>query len=153
MWSGQVAPYNILIFYSGLLIFIIILLMICLQLLSFFLGWFFDWTGTYDIAFYFCGISVLMGGLSLLLVALPCWKNCGTNKSEPFSKSYSYKVAATAWRTEEQCLIVKELVLIYCMTNALILASYYCISIYRIFFTCVPGQARCLWLPQLVPFF
>lgn len=59
-------------------------------------GWFFDWTGTYDIAFYFCGISVLMGGLSLLLVALPCWKNCGTNKSEPFSKSYSYKVAATA---------------------------------------------------------
>ncbi|CAI9622288.1 unnamed protein product [Staurois parvus] len=58
-------------------------------------GWFFDWTGTYDIAFYFCGICVLMGGLALFLVALPFWKNCGSNKSEPFSKSYSYKVAAS----------------------------------------------------------
>ncbi|KAM5142189.1 monocarboxylate transporter 9 [Mantella aurantiaca] len=58
-------------------------------------GWFFDWTGTYDIAFYFCSICVLMGGLSLLLVALPFWKNCVPNKSEPFSKSYSYKVAAS----------------------------------------------------------
>ncbi|XP_018424967.1 PREDICTED: monocarboxylate transporter 9 [Nanorana parkeri] len=58
-------------------------------------GWFFDWTGTYEIAFYFCGICVLIGGLSLLVVALPFWKTCGTNKAEPFAKSYSYKVAAS----------------------------------------------------------
>nr|DBA15187.1 TPA: hypothetical protein GDO54_004431 [Pyxicephalus adspersus] len=58
-------------------------------------GWFFDWTGSYDIAFYFCGICVLIGGLALLVVALPFWKNCGPKKSEQFSKSYSYKVAAS----------------------------------------------------------
>ncbi|XP_063817832.1 monocarboxylate transporter 9 [Pseudophryne corroboree] len=58
-------------------------------------GWFFDWTQTYDIAFCFCGICVLLGGLSLLVVTLPCWKKCKTKKSGPSSMSYSYKVASS----------------------------------------------------------
>ncbi|CAJ0936398.1 unnamed protein product [Ranitomeya imitator] len=56
-------------------------------------GWFFDWTQSYDIAFYFCGICVIIGALGLLLVALPFWKNCQTKKLEPSPKSHSYVVA------------------------------------------------------------
>ncbi|XP_068114466.1 monocarboxylate transporter 9 [Hyperolius riggenbachi] len=58
-------------------------------------GWFYDWTQCYDIAFYFCGVCVLLGGLGLLLVALPFWKNCRVKAMEPSPKSYSYKVAAS----------------------------------------------------------
>ncbi|XP_064790229.1 monocarboxylate transporter 9-like [Oncorhynchus masou masou] len=36
-------------------------------------GWFFDWTQSYDLAFYFSGGSVLLGGVTLFLCALPCW--------------------------------------------------------------------------------
>ncbi|CAL8369060.1 unnamed protein product [Gadus morhua 'NCC'] len=36
-------------------------------------GWFFDWTQSYELAFYFSGSCVLLGGLILLVVALPCW--------------------------------------------------------------------------------
>ncbi|KAM9325033.1 monocarboxylate transporter 9 [Gastrophryne carolinensis] len=56
-------------------------------------GWFFDWTQSYDIAFYFCGICVFLGGFALLVVALPFWKNCGKKKP---GKSYIYKVAMSA---------------------------------------------------------
>lgn len=58
-------------------------------------GWFFDWTQSYDIAFYFCGICVILGALGLLVVALPFWKNCKTKKLKPSPKSYTYKVAST----------------------------------------------------------
>ncbi|XP_066456889.1 monocarboxylate transporter 9 [Eleutherodactylus coqui] len=58
-------------------------------------GWFFDATQSYDIAFYFCGTCVILGALGLLLVALPFWKNCKTKKLEPSPKIYSYKVAST----------------------------------------------------------
>ncbi|KAG8552469.1 hypothetical protein GDO81_004542 [Engystomops pustulosus] len=57
-------------------------------------GWFFDWTQSYDIAFYFCGLCVIVGALGMLVVALPFWKNCKTKKLEPSPKSYSYKVAS-----------------------------------------------------------
>ncbi|XP_056385873.1 monocarboxylate transporter 9 [Hyla sarda] len=57
-------------------------------------GWFFDWTESYDIAFYFCGTCVILGALGMLLVALPFWKDCKTKKLEPSPKSYSYKVAS-----------------------------------------------------------
>ncbi|XP_075697296.1 monocarboxylate transporter 9 isoform X2 [Rhinoderma darwinii] len=57
-------------------------------------SWFFDWTESYDIAFYFCGICVILGALGLLIVALPFWKNCKTKTMEPSPKSYSYKVAS-----------------------------------------------------------
>ncbi|XP_019902609.1 monocarboxylate transporter 9 isoform X2 [Esox lucius] len=36
-------------------------------------GWFFDWTQSYDLAFYFSGCSVLLGGVTLFLCTLPCW--------------------------------------------------------------------------------
>ncbi|CAL8362556.1 unnamed protein product [Boreogadus saida] len=36
-------------------------------------GWFFDWTQSYELAFYFSGSCVLLGGLILLVVPLPCW--------------------------------------------------------------------------------
>ncbi|CAL8254958.1 unnamed protein product [Lota lota] len=36
-------------------------------------GWFFDWTQSYELAFYFSGSCVLLGALILLVVALPCW--------------------------------------------------------------------------------
>ncbi|KAM8924489.1 monocarboxylate transporter 9 [Pelodytes ibericus] len=58
-------------------------------------GWFFDWTQSYDVAFYFCGVCVLLGGLLLLIVALPIWNKCETKKSEPASKIYIYKVASS----------------------------------------------------------
>ncbi|XP_053306280.1 monocarboxylate transporter 9 [Spea bombifrons] len=58
-------------------------------------GWFFDWTQTYTIAFYFCGTCVLLSGLLLLVVSLPLWDKCKKKKQEPSSKSYIYKVAST----------------------------------------------------------
>lgn len=36
-------------------------------------GWFYDWTQSYDLAFYFSGSCVVLGGLILFLAALPCW--------------------------------------------------------------------------------
>uniref|UniRef100_A0A9J7WUA6 Monocarboxylate transporter 9 n=1 Tax=Cyprinus carpio carpio TaxID=630221 RepID=A0A9J7WUA6_CYPCA len=36
-------------------------------------GWFFDWTQSYDLAFYFSGTCVLLSGLLLFLATLPCW--------------------------------------------------------------------------------
>ncbi|XP_063048237.1 monocarboxylate transporter 9a [Engraulis encrasicolus] len=36
-------------------------------------GWFFDWTQSYDLAFYFSGTCVVLGGVVLLLASLPCW--------------------------------------------------------------------------------
>ncbi|KAG9341796.1 hypothetical protein JZ751_018518 [Albula glossodonta] len=37
-------------------------------------GWFYDWTQSYNIAFYFSGGCVILGGLCLFLSALPCWE-------------------------------------------------------------------------------
>lgn len=36
-------------------------------------GWFFDWTQSYDLAFYLSGTCVLVSGVFLFLAALPCW--------------------------------------------------------------------------------
>lgn len=41
-------------------------------------GWFFDWTQSYDLAFYFSGIFVLLGAFLLTLLTIPCW-----NKKHP----------------------------------------------------------------------
>ncbi|KAM4637084.1 monocarboxylate transporter 9 isoform 1-T2 [Discoglossus pictus] len=57
-------------------------------------GWLFDWTQSYDIAFYFGGICVLLGGFLLLVVSLPYW-DVMSKKSEPSPKSYIYKVASS----------------------------------------------------------
>ncbi|KAG5855417.1 monocarboxylate transporter 9b [Anguilla rostrata] len=44
-------------------------------------GWFYDWTLSYDLAFYFSGSCVLVGGISFFLFALPCWDK--KNKENP----------------------------------------------------------------------
>ncbi|KPP62252.1 hypothetical protein Z043_119575, partial [Scleropages formosus] len=61
-------------------------------------GWFCDWTQSYDLAFYFSGGCVLLGGLSFFLSALPCWNK---NKSENLRPDIEYtsnceKVASVA---------------------------------------------------------
>ncbi|XP_015853246.1 monocarboxylate transporter 9 isoform X2 [Peromyscus maniculatus bairdii] len=57
-------------------------------------GWFYDWTQTYDIAFYFSGCCVLLGGFILLLAALPCWDTCNKKPSKPAPTTFFYKVAS-----------------------------------------------------------
>lgn len=46
-------------------------------------GWFFDWTQSYDLAFYFSGGCVVLGGLSLFLCVLPCWDKKKTDNDRP----------------------------------------------------------------------
>ncbi|KAM9133359.1 monocarboxylate transporter 9 isoform 2-T3 [Pangshura tecta] len=58
-------------------------------------GWFYDWTQTYDIAFCFSGLCVLLGGLLLLVAALPCWDNCNNQSAKPPPNTYSYTVASS----------------------------------------------------------
>nr|XP_012374199.1 monocarboxylate transporter 9 isoform X2 [Dasypus novemcinctus] len=57
-------------------------------------GWFYDWTQTYDIAFYFSGLCVLLGGLILLLAALPLWDTCNKQLPKPAPTTYLFKVAS-----------------------------------------------------------
>ncbi|XP_066477211.1 monocarboxylate transporter 9 isoform X2 [Tiliqua scincoides] len=61
------------------------------------IGWFYDWTKSYDIAFYFSGLCVLFGGLLLLVAALPCWNSLNSsNQPEKATPNiYSYKVASS----------------------------------------------------------
>uniref|UniRef100_A0A8D0GDD2 Monocarboxylate transporter 9 n=1 Tax=Sphenodon punctatus TaxID=8508 RepID=A0A8D0GDD2_SPHPU len=59
-------------------------------------GWFYDWTQSYDTAFYFSGLCVLLGGFLLLVVALPCWDNCNDQSEKQPPNTYSYKVASSA---------------------------------------------------------
>ncbi|MBN3323158.1 MOT9 protein, partial [Atractosteus spatula] len=61
-------------------------------------GWFYDWTESYDLAFYFSGVCVLLGGLGLLVSALPCWdKNIkDTPRPEIKYTSSHGKVASVA---------------------------------------------------------
>ncbi|XP_052019527.1 monocarboxylate transporter 9 isoform X2 [Apodemus sylvaticus] len=59
-------------------------------------GWFYDWTQTYDIAFYFSGFCVLLGGFVLLLAILPCWDMCNKRLLKPAAPTtFFYKVAST----------------------------------------------------------
>lgn len=57
-------------------------------------GWFYDWTQTYDIAFYFSGFCVLLGGFILLLAALPSWDTCNKQLPKPAPTTFLYKVAS-----------------------------------------------------------
>ena len=62
--------------------------------LTLFSGWFYDWTQTYDIAFYFSGLCVLLGGFILLLAALPSWDTCKKQLPKPAPTTFLYKVAS-----------------------------------------------------------
>lgn len=62
--------------------------------LTSFSGWIYDWTQTYDIAFYFSGFWVLLGGFILLLAALPHWEICNKQLPKPAPTTFLYKVAS-----------------------------------------------------------
>ncbi|KAM6183115.1 monocarboxylate transporter 9 [Erethizon dorsatum] len=57
-------------------------------------GWFYDWTQTYDIAFYFSGLCVLLGGFILLLAALAPWDMCKKQLPKQTPTTFLYKVAS-----------------------------------------------------------
>nr|XP_008114608.1 PREDICTED: monocarboxylate transporter 9 [Anolis carolinensis] len=61
-------------------------------------GWFYDWTKSYDMAFYFSGLCVLFGGLLLLVAALPCWNSTENSRQseKPHPNIYSYTGASVA---------------------------------------------------------
>nr|XP_020494834.1 monocarboxylate transporter 9 [Labrus bergylta]XP_020494835.1 monocarboxylate transporter 9 [Labrus bergylta] len=61
-------------------------------------GWFFDYTQSYDLAFYFSGTCVLLGACILTLLTLPCWnrKHSEKNKPEVLYTSNCDKVASVA---------------------------------------------------------
>ncbi|TNN70592.1 Monocarboxylate transporter 9 [Liparis tanakae] len=46
-------------------------------------GCFFDWTQSYDLAFYFSGACVELGALILFLLNLPCWNRKRSEKDRP----------------------------------------------------------------------
>ncbi|XP_010895966.1 monocarboxylate transporter 9b [Esox lucius] len=50
-------------------------------------GWFYDWTLSYDLAFYLSGACVMLGGACLLLAALPC----GDKKTEGRRPELEYR--------------------------------------------------------------
>ncbi|XP_045437811.1 monocarboxylate transporter 9 isoform X2 [Pipistrellus kuhlii] len=57
-------------------------------------GWFYDWTQTYDIAFFFSGFCVLLGGFILLLASLPPWDTRNKQLPKPAPAAFVYKVAS-----------------------------------------------------------
>ncbi|GAA6069588.1 monocarboxylate transporter 9b isoform X1 [Tachysurus ichikawai] len=61
-------------------------------------GWFYDWLQSYDLAFYFSGSCVLLGGVQLLLFALSCWDKTHDPSPEPEAEHHNNcdRVAAVA---------------------------------------------------------
>ncbi|KAF7662242.1 hypothetical protein LDENG_00241320 [Lucifuga dentata] len=61
-------------------------------------GWFFDWTQSYDLAFYFSGSCVVLGAFVLFLLTLPCWnrKECNNDRPDVHYTSNCDKVASVA---------------------------------------------------------
>ncbi|XP_074502344.1 monocarboxylate transporter 9-like [Sebastes fasciatus] len=61
-------------------------------------GWFFDYTQSYDLAFYFSGGCVELGAVILFLLNLPCWnkKHSENNRPDVHYTSNCEKVASVA---------------------------------------------------------
>ncbi|XP_051284566.1 monocarboxylate transporter 9 [Dicentrarchus labrax] len=61
-------------------------------------GWFFDWTQSYDLAFYFSGSCVLLGAVILSVLTLPCWnrKHSTNDRPDVHYTSNCEKVASVA---------------------------------------------------------
>nr|XP_046257167.1 monocarboxylate transporter 9-like [Scatophagus argus]XP_046257168.1 monocarboxylate transporter 9-like [Scatophagus argus]XP_046257169.1 monocarboxylate transporter 9-like [Scatophagus argus]XP_046257170.1 monocarboxylate transporter 9-like [Scatophagus argus] len=60
-------------------------------------GWFFDWTQSYDFAFYFSGSCVVLGAFILFLLTLPCWnRKHSENRPDVHYTSNCDKVASVA---------------------------------------------------------
>lgn len=67
-------------------------------------GWFFDYTQSYDLAFYFSGGIVVVGSLILFLLTLPC---CNRRPSKGDRPDVHYtsncdKVASVAWTLDHE---------------------------------------------------
>lgn len=62
-------------------------------------GWFFDWTQSYDLAFYLSGSCVVVGSLILFVLTLPCWnrKRLENDRPDVHYTSNCDKVASVAW--------------------------------------------------------
>ncbi|XP_076856719.1 monocarboxylate transporter 9b [Brachyhypopomus gauderio] len=58
-------------------------------------GWIYDWQLSYDLAFYFSGSCVLLGGLLLLLSTLPCSQDSSTQRESECTND-CHRVAAVA---------------------------------------------------------
>lgn len=61
-------------------------------------GWIYDWMHSYDLAFYFSGSFVLLGGAGLFLSALSCWNKNQDETNTPdteYTNDYN-KVATVA---------------------------------------------------------
>uniref|UniRef100_F7FZ70 Solute carrier family 16 member 9 n=1 Tax=Monodelphis domestica TaxID=13616 RepID=F7FZ70_MONDO len=65
-------------------------------LIGFFTGNWSIFPYNYDIAFYFCGLCVLIGGVVLLLAALPWGNMCHRDSAKPAPKPYVYQAASNA---------------------------------------------------------
>lgn len=50
-------------------------------------GWFFDWTQSYELAFYFSGTCVVVSGLFLFFATLPCWNKMREEKKSPANEN------------------------------------------------------------------
>lgn len=63
-------------------------------------GWFFDYTQSYDLAFYFSGGIVVLGSFILFLLTLPCCNRRPSTGDRPdvHYTSNCDKVASVAWR-------------------------------------------------------
>ncbi|KAE8590020.1 hypothetical protein XENTR_v10017906 [Xenopus tropicalis] len=59
-------------------------------------GWCFDVTQTYKLAFLLSAICVILGGLILLIVSLPLWDNCTPKSPKAPPKGYIYTAASNA---------------------------------------------------------
>ncbi|XP_029926865.1 monocarboxylate transporter 9 [Myripristis murdjan] len=61
-------------------------------------GSFYDWTQSYDLAFYFSGSCVVLGALILFLLTLPCWnrRKCEGERPDVQYTSNCEKVASVA---------------------------------------------------------
>ncbi|XP_068184335.1 monocarboxylate transporter 9-like [Antennarius striatus] len=60
-------------------------------------GWFFDWTQSYDYAFYFSGGCVVMGSFIFFLLTLPCWnRKDDNNRRDVLYTTSCDKVASVA---------------------------------------------------------
>lgn len=58
-------------------------------------GWFYDWMQSYDLAFYFSGSCVLLGGVQLLLSALSCWDKTHDSSAKP-EEEYTHNCDSVA---------------------------------------------------------
>lgn len=74
-------------------------------------GWIYDWMHSYDLAFYFSGSFMLLGGAGLFLSALSCWDKNQDKTNTPdteYTNDYD-KVATVAWSMNTRLTAVQKI--------------------------------------------